>query len=66
MEYVMDTFRNKFPEFFNIIDKKSEKILYRSVEKLKRVRITSMEDFQNYYNKSIEDIIADANLNTKN
>ena len=64
MEYVMDTFRNKFPEFFNIIDKKSEKILYRSVEKLKRVRITSMEDFQNYYNKSIEDIIADANLNT--
>lgn len=57
IEYVMDIFKNKYPDFFNITDKKSEKILYRNVEKLKRVRIASLDNFQDSFKKTIYEII---------
>ena len=57
VNFVINTFREKFPAFFEITDKKTEKILYTFVEKLKYVQNVSMQDFDDAFSKKIDEII---------
>lgn len=57
IKFVEHGFKTNYPDFFNIVDKKAEKILYKNVEQLKRVRIFNFEDFDNVFNKSFDEII---------
>lgn len=57
IKFVEHRFKTNYPDFFNIVDKKAEKILYKNVEQLKRVRIFNFEDFDNVFNKSFDEII---------
>lgn len=65
LEYVILNLKNKIPQFFEISDKKSEKILYQNVEKLPRVRVISIENFQYIFDKNFEEIIKNANNQSK-
>ena len=55
--YIIQNFKQNYPDFFNIIDKGTEKILYTSVEKLKYVNKISLPDFDSTFTKTIDEII---------
>lgn len=57
IKYVESCFRKNYPVFFNITDKKAERILYKNVEQLKRVRVFSLDNFESVFNKSFDEII---------
>ena len=65
IKYVESRFKTNYPEFFNITDKKAERILYKNVEQLKRVRVFSFLNFEKVFNKKFEEIIY-ADSTTKN
>lgn len=57
-DYVTNKIKNSYPELINIANKKDEKILYKPVEKLKRVRTSPVFDnFQSIFIDEIESII---------
>lgn len=57
IEYIIQNFEQKYPDFFNIVDKRTEKILYTFVEKLKYVQNISLSEFDSTFTKTIDEII---------
>jgi len=57
MDYIISKIEINYPELANIVDKKTEKVLYKHVEKLKRVRVTIMDNFYDVFSDSITEII---------
>lgn len=58
LDYTIVKIKASYPELINIVNKKDEKILYKPVEKLKRVRaIPVFENFQTVFTDEIDSII---------
>ena len=58
LEYIMKKIKDSYPELINIANKKDEKVLYKPVEKLKRVRTNPVFDnFNTVFSEELVSII---------
>ena len=57
VDYIMSTLTNKYPSFINISTKSEERVLYRAVVKLKRIRVNELNDFDMNFPLTIDEIL---------
>ncbi|AFI04290.1 AIPR family protein [Helicobacter cetorum] len=60
VDYLIDTLKEKYPDFIDIDTREKEKILYRTVDKTQRGE-QLFKNFEENFNKNIEDIVNEIN-----
>lgn len=57
IDYIMTVLKNKYPSFIDISTKIEERVLYRAVVKLKRIRVNEFNDFDVNFPLTLEEIL---------